>query len=124
LNSPSLFFPSIVVEGWTHWFGTANASFTRGSSRPGESYNRVATEEWCALQLRFSWDAHKNLTNQRKHRVSFEVAARVFIDANRIEQYDDQEDYGEDRWITIGIAGWRSWLWSTPCAMNVVKSSA
>jgi uncharacterized DUF497 family protein len=55
--------------------------------------------------LRFSWDEHKNLTNQRKHRVSFEVAARVFVDANRIEQYDDQEDYGEDRWITIGIVG-------------------
>lgn len=53
--------------------------------------------------MRFSWDEHKNLTNQRKHRVSFEVAARVFIDANRIEQYDDQEDYGEDR--TIGIVG-------------------
>ena len=55
--------------------------------------------------LRFSWDEHKNLTNQRKHRVSFEVAARVFVDANRIERHGDQEDYGEDRWITIGIAG-------------------
>ena len=55
--------------------------------------------------MRFSWDEHENLTNQRKHRVSFEVAARVFIDANRIEQYDDQEDYGENRWITIGIVG-------------------
>ena len=55
--------------------------------------------------MRFSWDEHKNLTNQRKHRVSFKVAARVFIDANRIEQYDDQEDYGENRWITIGIVG-------------------
>ena len=55
--------------------------------------------------MRFSWDEHKNLTNQRKHRVSFEVAARVFIDANRIEQYDDQEDYEEDRRITIGIVG-------------------
>jgi uncharacterized DUF497 family protein len=54
--------------------------------------------------LRFSWGEHKNLTNQRKHRVSFEVAARVFVDANRIEQYDE-EDYGEDRWITIGIVG-------------------
>jgi len=56
-------------------------------------------------QLRFSWHEHKNLSNQRKHRVSFEVAARVFIDSNRIEQYDDEEDYGEDRWIIIGIVG-------------------
>lgn len=55
--------------------------------------------------MRFSWDEHKNLTNQRKHRVSFEAAARVFIDTNRIERYDDQGDYGEDRWVTIGIVG-------------------
>lgn len=48
---------------------------------------------------------NKNLTNQRKHRVSFQVAARVFLDSNRIEQYDDREDHGEDRWITIGIVG-------------------
>lgn len=53
--------------------------------------------------MRFSWDDHNNLANQRKHRVSFEVATRVFIDANSIEQYDDLEDYGADRWITIGI---------------------
>jgi uncharacterized protein len=33
------------------------------------------------------------------------VAARVFVDVNRIEQYDDQQDYGEDRWITVGIVG-------------------
>ncbi|MGA2590923.1 MAG: BrnT family toxin [Bryobacteraceae bacterium] len=37
--------------------------------------------------------------------MSFEGAARVFLDRSRIEQYDDQEDYGEDRWITIGIVG-------------------
>jgi uncharacterized DUF497 family protein len=56
-------------------------------------------------RLRFSWDEHKNLTNQRKHRVSFQVAARVFQDPNRIEQYDDRDEYGEDRWITVGIVG-------------------
>ena len=26
----------------------------------------------------------------------------MFLDPDRIEQYDDREDYGEDRWITIG----------------------
>jgi uncharacterized protein len=50
-------------------------------------------------------DANKNLSNQRKHRVGFEVAARVFLDSNRIEQFDDQDDHGEDRWDTIGIVG-------------------
>ena len=51
--------------------------------------------------MRFSWDAVKDRTNQQKHGVSFEVAARVFLDANRIERYDDRVD-GEDRWITMG----------------------
>jgi uncharacterized DUF497 family protein len=26
----------------------------------------------------------------------------VFLDPDRIEIYDDREDYGENRWITIG----------------------
>ncbi len=54
------------------------------------------------LPLRISWDKSKNASNQHKHGVSFDVAARVFLDPGRIEMYDDREDYGEDRWITIG----------------------
>ena len=54
--------------------------------------------------MQISWDKNKNVSNQRKHGVSFEVAARVFLDTGRIEMYDDREDYGEDRWITIGAA--------------------
>jgi hypothetical protein len=52
--------------------------------------------------LQVSWDENKNASNQRKHGFSFDVAARVFLDPGRIEMYDDREDYGEDRWITIG----------------------
>ena len=52
--------------------------------------------------MRISWDKSKNASNQRKHGVSFNVAARVFLDPDRIEIYDDREDYGENRWITIG----------------------
>ena len=63
-------------------------------------YDYVATR--MELQLWLSWDRNKNSSNQRKHRVSFEVAARVFLDPHRTEMYDDREDYGEDRWITIG----------------------
>jgi hypothetical protein len=51
--------------------------------------------------MQFSWDAVKDRTNQRKHGIRFETAARVFLDPNRIERYDDRVD-GEDRWITIG----------------------
>jgi uncharacterized DUF497 family protein len=53
--------------------------------------------------LDFEWDAAKALINKRKHGLSFEVAARVFLDPNRLELYDDCEDYGEERWVTIGM---------------------
>ena len=53
--------------------------------------------------MRFEWDADKARHNRRKHQVSFEVAARVFLDPNRIETYDDRDNYGEDRWKTVGL---------------------
>jgi uncharacterized DUF497 family protein len=39
--------------------------------------------------VRFEWDENKNVANQSKHGVAFEVAARVFEDPNillRIER--------------------------------------
>jgi uncharacterized DUF497 family protein len=53
--------------------------------------------------VQFSWDAVKNRINQRKHGVGFETAARVFLDPDRIERYDERAE-DEDRWITIGAA--------------------
>ena len=52
----------------------------------------------------FEWDARKAAVNLRKHHVSFEDAARVFLDPNRIETYDGRDAYGEDRWKTVGMA--------------------
>lgn len=52
----------------------------------------------------FEWDADKAAQNLRKHGVGFSVAARVFLDPNRLEVYDERENYGEDRWATIGYA--------------------
>lgn len=51
----------------------------------------------------FEWDALKAALNLRKHRVSFEDAARVFLDPNRIETYDGRDAYGENRWKTVGM---------------------
>ncbi len=53
--------------------------------------------------MKFEWDTHKNQLNQKKHSVSFELAARVFADPHRIEAYDEDHSDDEDRWITIGI---------------------
>lgn len=52
--------------------------------------------------MEFEWDANKAALNLRKHGVAFEDAARVFLDNARLEIYDGREDYGEERWATIG----------------------
>ena len=51
----------------------------------------------------FEWDPDKAQSNLRKHEVSFEEAARVFLDPNRIETFDGREAYGEDCWKTVGL---------------------
>lgn len=54
--------------------------------------------------MKLEWDADKAVRNLNKHGVSFEDAELVFYDSGRIEAYDGREDYGEDRWATIGLA--------------------
>lgn len=53
--------------------------------------------------MEFEWDPDKADANLHKHLISFEDAARVFLDPQRIETFDDREDYGEDRWKTVGL---------------------
>ena len=53
--------------------------------------------------MEFVWDSDKADTNLRKHHVRFEDAARVFLDEQRIETFDNRDDYGEDRWKTVGL---------------------
>ncbi|WP_428674369.1 BrnT family toxin [Reyranella sp.] len=54
--------------------------------------------------IRFEWDDAKNRSNQRKHGVSFEIAARVFADPFALTEQDRIEG-GEMRWQTIGTVG-------------------
>jgi len=54
------------------------------------------------VAIRFEWDETKNRTNQRKHGVSFEIAAQVFLDPLHVSTQDRIED-GERRWQTIGL---------------------
>ncbi|MDL2216296.1 BrnT family toxin [Desulfovibrio sp. OttesenSCG-928-M14] len=53
--------------------------------------------------MKFEWDENKNRLNKAKHGVSFNVAARVFADPDRLERYDQAHSADEDRWITIGM---------------------
>ncbi|MBE5808039.1 MAG: BrnT family toxin [Clostridiales bacterium] len=48
------------------------------------------------------WDVNKNALNMRKHGISFETAALVFADEERIEYYDELHSVEEDRYIVIG----------------------
>ena len=54
--------------------------------------------------MEFTWDVRKNRLNQRKHRISFETAVRVFDDPYHISAQDREVD-GDERWQTIGMVG-------------------
>jgi uncharacterized DUF497 family protein len=51
----------------------------------------------------FEWDAVKAARNEADHGVTFEMARDVFKDPFAIELLDDREDYGEDRFVIIGM---------------------
>ena len=50
------------------------------------------------------WDEAKAAANWRRHGVSFELAKTVFRDAFAVERLDDRKDYGEERFVIIGMA--------------------
>jgi uncharacterized DUF497 family protein len=51
----------------------------------------------------FEWDDAKAAENYAKHGVRFEMARDVFKDPFAIEWIDDDPDYGEERFIIIGM---------------------
>jgi uncharacterized protein len=53
------------------------------------------------MRTRFEWDSAKAASNLRKHRISFEIAMRVFADPQAYSDQDRIED-GEQRWQTLG----------------------
>ena len=55
--------------------------------------------------LRFEWDEKKAEINLEKHGISFETAAKVFLDEDRLEIYDEVHSTEEDSYITFGRAG-------------------
>ena len=55
------------------------------------------------MQLEFDWDNAKADSNLFLHGVSFDLAMTVFKDPFAIERLDDREDYGEERFVIIGM---------------------
>ena len=54
--------------------------------------------------MRFIWDEPKRQANLNKHGVDFIDAERVFAGPTFTFE-DDREDYGEQRWVTLGRLG-------------------
>lgn len=53
--------------------------------------------------LKFVWDSEKEKINRKKHKVGFKIAARVFLDENRIDDFDEFHSDYEERIRVIGI---------------------
>lgn len=51
----------------------------------------------------FEWDEAKAASNLANHKVRFEQATGVFSDPFAIEFIDDRQNYGETRYIIIGM---------------------
>ena len=52
--------------------------------------------------MQFEWDEQKNRINIHKHGLDFADAWEIFT-MPMLTALDDREDYGEDRWVAIGM---------------------
>ncbi|MEZ4726500.1 MAG: BrnT family toxin [Caldilineaceae bacterium] len=52
--------------------------------------------------MRLEWDEHKNADNIRRRGLDFADAHQIF-QRPVLRMLDDRKDYGEDRWIGIGM---------------------
>ena len=52
--------------------------------------------------MHFEYDPQKNIANIGKHGVDFEDALRIF-ENQIVEKVDNRQDYGETRYIVIGL---------------------
>jgi uncharacterized DUF497 family protein len=51
----------------------------------------------------FEWDERKAAINLHRHKLSFWTASRVFDDVFALIEQDLSDDYGEDRFVAIGM---------------------
>jgi uncharacterized protein len=52
--------------------------------------------------MTFDWDEDKRLINARKHGIDFVDALTIF-EGDTVTVEDDRFDYGEARWIILGL---------------------
>ena len=51
----------------------------------------------------FEWDDAKARRNYVKHGLTFDTARKVFADPFMVAILDEREEYGEDRFLLIGM---------------------
>lgn len=56
--------------------------------------------------MRYEWDEQKEAANITKHGVDFADAYQIFL-TPVLTVLDDRFEYGEDRWIGLGLLGGR-----------------
>jgi uncharacterized DUF497 family protein len=56
------------------------------------------------VQYYFEWDTQKAKLNEKKHKVTFEEVATIFIDPRSLTIFDEDHSQEEERWITMGIS--------------------
>lgn len=56
--------------------------------------------------VEFEWDENKNEVNVEKHGFDFEDASEIF-DSPMLVALDTRQNYGEDRWIGLGLLNHR-----------------
>ena len=56
-------------------------------------------------ELKFVWDSDKAEKNYRKHKIKFEDAIFVFLDENKVDEFDEIHSEAEDRYKIIGKVG-------------------
>jgi uncharacterized DUF497 family protein len=54
--------------------------------------------------MEYEWDPHKAAANRRKHGVSFGIIEDFDWQTAQVIA-DDRRDYGESRWLDIGLIG-------------------
>ena len=54
--------------------------------------------------LHFEWDPQKDLTNQKKHGISFAEASTVFEDVNALVINDPEYSEDEERFVILGFS--------------------
>ena len=54
--------------------------------------------------MKFIWDEVKRQSNLKKHAIDFVNAEKVFIGSTFTFE-DNRENYGEQRWVTLGLLG-------------------